>query len=288
MANTRPILCSCLLVASLSAQAQPEFEVASIRPSAEQVEKGVGRVQISGSQVRVSSLPLRDYVALAYELRINQIEAPDWLAQTRFDVAAKLPAGSSAEQVPQMLLKLLIDRFELKAHRSSKEFAVYALTPGSGGPKLKEAAVDPATVVSAPGTVNVAASGSAAGVSVDLGDGSYFSLVDNRLEIKTATMASVAETLTRLLDRPVIDSTRLTGRYNMVFELTPEDYNGTLIRSAINAGVVLPPQALRVLDTASLDPFSRGLEKYGLSLESRRAPLDIVIVDSMRKVPTEN
>jgi uncharacterized protein (TIGR03435 family) len=86
----------------------------------------------------------------------------------------------------------------------------------------------------------------------------------------------------------VIDSTRLTGRYNMVFELTPEDYNGTLIRSAINAGVVLPPQALRVLDTASLDPFSRGLEKYGLSLESRRAPLDIVIVDSMRRTPTEN
>lgn len=281
----RLLLCGGLLTAGLAAQAQPAFEVASIRPSAEQVQRADVGVKISGSQVRLSYLSLKDYVGMAYELPLNQVEGPDWLTQLRFDIAAKLPEGSSQRQFPQMLQKLLVDRFELKTHRISKEFPVYALTAAAGGPKLKEVASDSPDASS---PVNVAASGSAAGVSVDLGDGSFFTLSNNRLEVKKATMASVVETLTRLLDRPVIDTTGLTGRYDMTFELTAEDYNAVLIRSAINAGVVLPPQALRVLDTASLDPFSQGLQKFGLKLEPRRTPLDVVVVDSMRKAPTEN
>ena len=61
-----------------------------------------------------------------------------------------------------------------------------------------------------------------------------------------------------------------------------------LIRSALNSGVVLSPRAQRALDFASGDPLSNPLQKYGLALESRKAPLDVVVVDSMQKAPAEN
>jgi uncharacterized protein (TIGR03435 family) len=280
----RLLLGAVLLSAGLAAQIQPAFEVASIRPSAEQDQQANIGVRISGSQVRISYFSLKDYLALAYELPAKQIDGPGWLSQARFDIAAKLPDGSSPDLVPQMMQKLLADRFELKTHRTSKEFSVYALIATAGGPKLKEVASD----APVSNTVNVSGSGSAAGVSIDLGDGSFATLANNRLEFKKATTASIVDTLTGLLDRPVIDNTGLTGRYDLMFELTPEDYNAVLIRSAVNAGVVLPPQALRALDTASTDPFSQGLQKFGLTLNPRRAPLDVIVVDAMRKVPTEN
>jgi uncharacterized protein (TIGR03435 family) len=63
-----------------------------------------------------------------------------------------------------------------------------------------------------------------------------------------------------------------------------------MIRSAVAAGVVLPPQALALLDSASAtnDSLSNALKKVGLTLEARRAPLEILVVDQMQKTPTEN
>jgi uncharacterized protein (TIGR03435 family) len=61
-----------------------------------------------------------------------------------------------------------------------------------------------------------------------------------------------------------------------------------MIRAAISAGVALPPQAMRVLDFSSGDSLANALQKAGLKLESRRAPLDVLVIDSMRKTPTEN
>ena len=47
------------------------------------------------------------------------------------------------------------------------------------------------------------------------------------------------------VDRPVIDMTGVSGSYDLTLDLSAEDYTATLVRSAINQGVVLPPQALR-------------------------------------------
>ena len=79
-----------------------------------------------------------------------------------------------------------------------------------------------------------------------------------------------------------------TACYDLTVELTAEDYQATLIRSAVNAGVVLPPQALRLLDTGSANPLGSAIQKTGLAFESRKAPLDVVIVDSSLKSPTAN
>jgi uncharacterized protein (TIGR03435 family) len=73
----------------------------------------------------------------------------------------------------------------------------------------------------------------------------------------------------------------------MSLEITADDYRVMLIRSAIRAGVTLPPAALRIADgtTESLDS---ALDLAGLKLEQRRAPLDVMIIDSANKTPAEN
>ena len=132
------------------------------------------------SQLRIAYFSLSDFIAMAYGVKTAQIAGPDWVAQERFDIAAKLPDGASRDNVPAMLQALLADRFQLKVHRDSKEFPVYALAVAKSGPKLHEAAESADADASPSGNVNVAASGSSAGVNFDLG-GSSLSLANDKL-----------------------------------------------------------------------------------------------------------
>jgi uncharacterized protein (TIGR03435 family) len=287
----RGILLSLLLPIVAFAQSGPTFEVASIRPSSEQVTQVSAGLRIAGSQVRVTSMSLKDYIGMAYSVRPQQIAGPDWLGQERFDLAATIPAGGSAAQLSAMLRALLAERFKMTMHRETKEIPVYALSVSKSGFRLQPStapAATPETVGEKPPAVNVTASGSGGGVGVDLGGGSSFTLGNNRLEVKKMTMMSFAEVLTRFFDRAVIDQTGLKGTYDVTLDIAPDDYMPLMIRSAVNAGVVLPPQALRVLDGANADPLSGPLQNVGLALESRKAPLDVIVVDAIAKTPTEN
>ena len=123
---------SLLVLPSLLAFGQ-QFEVASIKPSAQGAEGQVSAgLHIDGSMVRYSALSLKLYLGMAYNLKHYQISVPDWMASERWDITAKLPEGSSPKQVPQMLQALLRDRFQMKMHRETKEFPVYALIIGKG------------------------------------------------------------------------------------------------------------------------------------------------------------
>ena len=61
-----------------------------------------------------------------------------------------------------------------------------------------------------------------------------------------------------------------------------------MIRAAIAGGVVLPPEALRLLDGVSEDSLFAGLQALGLKLENRKAPLEVLVVDHVLRAPTEN
>jgi uncharacterized protein (TIGR03435 family) len=286
---------ACGAVFGQTAPARPEFEVASIKPSArpgaEQVHVGV---QIDGAQVHFSYLSLMDYIQMAYRVKAHQVVGPDWLASERFEIAATLPAGAAREQVADMMQALLTDRFQLKMHRDSMEFPVYALVVGKGGLKMKESPVDADTADGSGangggrGAVNVSATGGRGGVSVNLGNGSYYSFANNRFEAKKFTMAALADSLTRYLDRPVVDLTELKGNYDFVLEVSPEDYRAMLIRSAIAAGVVLPPEALRALEGVPDNSLFTAVQALGLKLEQRKAPLEVLMIDHMEKAPTAN
>jgi uncharacterized protein (TIGR03435 family) len=280
-------LSACLLLAgaTLMAQAGPHFEVASIRPSADQGTAVNAGLRITNNQVRVVDLSLRNYIAIAYQLMPSQVIAPDWTTQLRFDVSGNLPDGAARDQVPAMLQALLADRFQMKAHRETREFPVYALTVAKGGLAITGKPVDPNAPP--PAAIVASGTGSGAGVSINVGE-STFSLVPNRVDVKKSTMPQLAEALTRFTDRTVIDATSLKEQFDFGFEVTPEDYQLVLMRAGINAGVSLPPQVNRMLDAAPQNPLGPYFEKLGLALDSRRAPLDVVVVDSMLKAPTEN
>jgi uncharacterized protein (TIGR03435 family) len=192
-----PILLAC------SSHAQ-QFEVASIRPSAQEPggQVNVG-VHIDGAQVRVVSLSLRDYLAIAYRTKGNMISGPDWTGSERFNISATLPAGSNAAQLPEMFQALLADRFQVKLHKEQKEFPVYALVVGKGSLKLKETPPDSDPDNEEPkGIVDATGGGSAAGVSVNLGHGSSWSFVPNRFEAKKLTMEQFAASLERFASAP--------------------------------------------------------------------------------------
>jgi uncharacterized protein (TIGR03435 family) len=267
-----------------------EFEVASIRPSAPPGTGGAVAIGIrfDGAQMRCSQLSVKDYLGMAYNLKEYQISTPDWMRGARFEISAKIPDGVSRDQIPEMLQALLIERFELKMHRETKDFPVYSLTVAKGGHKMKEIPADAeADAEARKAPVNAAGSGGPQGVSINLGNGSSFTMANNKLEARKIPMSGFADTLARFTDKPVIDNTGLTGNYDLTLEFTPEDFRALHIRSAVNAGVVLPPEALRALEAPG-DSLFGALSVVGLKLESRKAPLELLVIDAARKTPTEN
>jgi uncharacterized protein (TIGR03435 family) len=282
------------LVAALAsvaiAQTPPQFEVASIK----QVQPGDSRVDlgyhIDGQMVSCNALSLKDYIRLAWQVKDYQIAGPAWLAENRFDLRAKLPEGAKGDDIREMIKSLLVDRFHMKVHKDSKEFPVYALVQAKGGSKLTASAPDPedqAAPDAKPAT-NVQASGSSQGVNLSLGHGSFFTFSNNQIEGKRLLMSSFVDVLARFMDKPVVDMTGLPGRYDFTLKITEEDYRAMLIRSAISAGITLNPQALKLMEMASGDSLHSALDGVGLKLDSRKAPLDVLVIDQADKTPTEN
>jgi len=287
----RALLVLCLGASAGWAQTapRPEFEVASVKPStpASGPTTTVG-VHIDGAQVHIGPLPLKDYIRSAYRVALYQVVGPDWLGSEKFDINAKLPSGASRDQVPEMLQTLLEERFQLKLHRESKDFPVYGLIAVPGGAKIKESQADPAAEGDpSKEAIQVGATGGPQGVNVNFGKGSYFNFADGKLEGKKLPMQVFAETLARFVDRPVLDMTNLPGRYDLSLNLSPEDYRAMLIRSAINAGVSLPPEALRLLDSSD-GSLGAALKPLGLKLDARKAPLEVLVIDKIERTPSAN
>jgi uncharacterized protein (TIGR03435 family) len=287
------ILAMGLGAASLFAQntGRPAFEVASIRPSAGAPPQGVAvGARIDGAQFRTTYLTLKDYIGMAYRVKLYQISGPDWIGVDRFDVGATLPESALPAQVPDMMQALLADRFQLSLHHEQKDFPVYALEVAKTGLKMTISPPNPELDnVDAKAPQSFTGTGSNQGVSVNLGGGASFTFANNKFEGKRLTMPGLAATLERFLDRPVVDMTDLKGSYDFSFDVTAEDYQAMLIRSAVVAGVILPPAVLRLIE-GSPTPTSLfdSMEKLGVKLVARKAPLDVIVVDKVLKTPTEN
>ena len=273
----------------------PQFEVASVRPSD---PGGFGQVglglRIDGSQVSVRQFALKDCLAMAYNIKAYQVSGPDWLATQKYDIVAKLPDGAPRDQVRPMLQALLLSRFQMKTHQETKDFSVWAVVVAKSGLKMKELPPDPASDTTdgdkggGRGAVNVSVSGGRGGVTANYGNGSYFTIADNRIEARKMQMTYVADMLARFEDRPVVDMTELKGKYDFTLNFTEEDYRAMMIRAAISSGMALPPEAIQLMERASGDSLFSALQAVGLKLESRKAPLDILVIDRAEKTPTEN
>jgi len=285
-------VCTVLLLLPALLVFGQEFEVASIKPSAPGGQgQAIAGLHIDGAMVRYSALSLKLYLGMAYDLKNYQISAPDWIASDRWDITAKSPAGSDPKQIPEMLQALLRDRFQMKMHRETKEFPVYGLIIGKGGLKLKESPADPVAAGGEPPnnqSENVAAIARGAGTVVSYGNGSNLTLGDNKFEGKKLPMSTIAAALARFADRPVVDMTDLKGNYDFTMEFSPEDFRAMMVRAAIAQGSAVSPDASKLLDASSGDTLFNAVEKLGLKLESRKAPIEMLIIDQAVKTPTEN
>src|SRR6202050_32979 len=285
------LLSACASIAAFCQTPAPraEFEVASVKPSVESANAmaNVSRgLHIDGAMVSFNGMPLKWYIHYAYTVKESQVSGPDWLNSERVDIVAKLPAGATREQIPAMMQALLADRFKLTIHRESKEFSVYALIVGKGGAKIKESPLDPDTD-EGPGKANVDVNvtGGDRGATVSLGKGASVAFEAQRLVAKKVTMAYLADSLARFVDRPVVDMTDLKGTYDLTLDYNLDDVRALILSSA-PPGTPLPPRQAEVGETGvSLMDSLQGL---GLKLEPRKAPLDLLVIDHVEKTPTAN
>ena len=115
------------------------FEVASVKFRG--VEPGVSwKAPPNGKVTGViiyRDVKLMQVVMRAYSIDSDLIVGPPWMGENRYDITARAPAGTSAEQVPAMLQNLLSERFKMRVHWEFRDRAIYALVVGKGGPKSR-------------------------------------------------------------------------------------------------------------------------------------------------------
>lgn len=264
-------------------QDRPQFEVASVKASAPITDANfnVG-VHIDGAMVRCTFLSMRNYLTMAYDVKDYQIIAPDWMATDHFDIVAKRPEGVTGEAALRgMVASLLEDRFKMVVHRETRDLPAYALVVGKGGLKIKEVPPDPDAVDTGKVDVNVSGGGRG-GTTVDLGGGSSLSYGLNKLEAKKVHFPDIMDSLSKFMDRPVVDMTGLTGRYDFTLEYSVDE-----LRNLVRAS---GGDASRIPDFGGDPTISifTSVETLGLKFEPRKAPVQVIVIDSAQKTPTAN
>ena len=254
------------------AQQPLTFEVASIKPANPDQQGGSIRF-MPGGGLKISNIPLRGMITLAFDVRDFQVSGgPGWVATERFDVTARAEGAAAAspddfakltddqrktarDQVTERLRALLADRFQLVVHKETKEQPIYALVVSKDGPKLKEAKEV----------------GARQGMSTGRG----------RMEGIAAPIGMLGTILSNIMGRPVVDKTGLTGKYDFVLEWTPDE--GPDARAqGFGDGVTSPAPA-----AGGPTIFTALQEQLGLKLESQKGPVPNIVIDRAEK-PSEN
>jgi uncharacterized protein (TIGR03435 family) len=236
------------------------FEVATIKPTAADWTGGRYMRMQTAHQFEARGYALRILLSAAYNLTPKAISGgPAWIDSDLYDILAEAPGAvrPTLEEQMTMLKKLLADRFTLTFHREAKEFSIYALTVAKGGPKLVKAASDDSPEGSPPLVFRLAPERA-------------------RLPARNATMTELAWVMQRAaVDRPVVDRTGLTGRYDFDLEWTPDE---TQFGGNVPKGNPEPPKP---------DLFAAMQQQLGLRLEASRGPIDALVIDGVER-PTAN
>ncbi len=276
-----------LICRALSAQS---FDVASIKPAAPPSARGGRSMAFSQAtqdpgRLTLNNQSLTSLIMRAYRLPRYQVTAPDWMDTVRFDIAAKIPPGSTKEQIDIMLQKLLAERFHLIVHPETKEIASYDLVIGKKGPRLKETDYkeDPSRPEPPPGPIKKDANGfpvlNSPNVVVSMRMvGSHGASA--HMAAKAQPLSVLTNMLSRQLRAPVVDKTGLTAKYDFTLEYAPQG-PGIAPAPSASGEASLPDESGAPIQTAIQ-------EQLGLRLEAKKEPVAMLIVDKADKLPTEN
>ena len=245
----------------MAADADPGLDVATIKPSQPGRQgKGFG---FNGTHFRTFNTNVNDMIAIAYGLHAKQIiGAPDWLGTDLFDIdgVPDVPGRPSIKQMGLILQKLLADRFALKFHHEQREISVYAIEVGAGGPKMKV---------------------TKAGPNDQQGFG-FRGLGD--LIVANMTMKEFATWMqSSVMDKPVVDQTGLTDRYDFTLKWTPDDSQFAQFRGAVTT----PPPGAGDNPNAPPSLYTAMQEQLGLKFSATKAMDDVIVIDHIEK-PSAN
>ncbi len=190
---------------------------------------------------------------------------------TRFNISAKVPEGASREQFRIMLRNLMTERFKLESHRETKEVQVYDLVVAKNGPKMKES-TGPLGADERPGRLTERKLDADGFVILPPGRVPMSLIYGGRASSRHAeeTMAEFALSLSTELGRQITDATGLKGKYDF-----------TLNHILENTG---PPDA----DQTGPNIFRALQEQLGLKLEPKKGTVEVLVVDHIEKIPTDN
>ncbi|WP_263418399.1 TIGR03435 family protein [Terriglobus albidus] len=224
------------------------FEAVTIKPSDPNLSGGT-YFRVQGRHVLAVNVSLFDLLSLAYGLHPKQIvNGPRWLDTSRYDIdgVPTMEGRPNRDQQRQLFRALLADRFHLVFHYEQRELPIYALLLDKGGPRLTRTSRQPQ-------------------------DGTNFSYTNQIvLTAKNASMATLADGMqASFLDRPVVDHTGLTDRYDFTLKWTPDD------------------SPARDTPDAPPDLYTAIKEQLGLKLVPTKEEAKALVIDHV-EVPSAN
>jgi uncharacterized protein (TIGR03435 family) len=242
----------------MDANASPTFEVATIKPSKPDEQRKA--IIVQGRRMHIINQPLSRMISFAYGVQVNQlIGLPAWADTDKYDIDAE-PDGEGMPNDKQwkgMIQKLIVERYKFTFHQDKRELPVYVLSVAKTGPKLTKSEGDPNGLT-----------------------GLFFRGRPGDLGVRNANMADFVGLLQgAVLDRPVVDHTGLTGRFDFSLNWTPDD------SQFAGMGAKIPPPT----DGANAPPslYTAIQEQIGLKLDATKALADVIVIDHLEK-PSEN
>jgi uncharacterized protein (TIGR03435 family) len=235
--------CACAQTATPKTDAEPAFEAATIKPAAPSSDGHTHINYPDGGRWSAINITLLNLMQWAYDIPQKQIlEGPSWMDSTRFDIRATtdaptdamlraLPGERDREVKHRMVQRLLEQRFAMKLHRETRVLPAYDLVVAKGGSKLTESK----------------ASGKSFG-----GGRAYF-------EAEGLTTELIAQQLSQIAGRVVVDRSGLDGRYDLKLKWTPDDAVATADSS---------PELFTAIE-----------EQLGLQLKAAKEPVPVLVVD---------
>jgi len=223
------------------------FEVASVKLSK---ERGLATMSASpgGERLVARNMPLPWLIGEAYGVPNRQISGlPDEMRTENYDIEAKAERPVSRAQMMLMLRSLLEDRFKMVVRRETKQLSAHVLVVAKGGPKMEE--------------------------NRDGAELAMRKVNGNKMSYRNMPMSLFANVLAGAVDDTVIDGTGLTASY----DFTLEYYSGPG-----GVGVKEGREPTPDPNGPSLESALR--DQLGLRLESRKGPVEMLIVDHIERL----
>jgi bla regulator protein BlaR1 len=267
-----PILYGFIDAPSIEAQSNaqetmsplPRFDVATIKPN--KSHDSGERFGFPANGFTATNVPLTMLIKLAYGVDEDQVVGlTAQMKSQRYDIVAKAVGVDlkkfTLDQRKEMIGPLLKDRFGLSFHRDGKTLPVYVLSIAKNGPKFQESQPEGSgPLPEGHRRLRMLDRGNVQGLGVP--------------------MDVMAQMMTDMLGRTVVDNTGLKGVYDFTLKWTPDQGSG----AGPDAGNGQPNTTS---DSSAPSFFTAVSEQLGLKLKVQSSPVGVIVIDHVDQ-PTPN